>query len=1629
MATRQKELAYFQMLHKDRKDNARVLGKPSMQGVMVGVVDKYSDQAHFIYELLQNADDAGATEVRFCLKKEFLVFAHNGQRDFSISNPKTEAEDTKSGRLGDINAIASVGNSSKQNESATIGKFGVGFKAVFQYTRTPRIYTPTWRFAIEQFIVPTLLESDFDGRRSGETLFVFPFDKPDCPPSQAYEEIAEKLRTLVRPLLFLFRLRKITYSYDSQQGYYKKVQDGEFQTSSLSATRYKLSQKIPGGTILSEKLWLFSRQDDEGRHYSVGFFLDEHGKLRPVNEPAFCFFQTKVQTGLNFIVNAPFLLTDSREGIRAGVPHNIQMINNLASLAADSLVALKSIGKKEGKRLIDDRIVDIIPFDPDLFPDETSKNIVSFLPVYQAIKKIFSKEALLPTKSGYTDHNHAYWGANQQLSELFSDQQLAKIVRNPEAHWVFSSIGRDEALSQNRPLATFLDEITRTYINENTILNGRVIYRDSPSWYSSPEVKERLPGIDAAFIEDQSINWLIRFYKWIADAKSRRTLVPQKPIFLSSDKHAVAAFDKKDNPILFLPTEGIAGYITVNPALIKDKETLRFLKEMGVSTPSLRDYIYNIILPKYKNNSKGIDTIPDFQSFFRYFRECPHDNVEDFLNLIRECEFLRFKSISEPDTVYRGRAATLYFPDEDLKAYFSAKPDTRFLCWEDYQAQVDADDHARLKEFLLRLGVRENPRIIIQTSWPQPEPARLPDSTRSHHWENETIDGLEPFLTSMAQTPTPSESELLWRIMLRIVRQKKKYDTFSLRLTCHYFYYTDQKSYYEASDGRRLRETPWLMSHDGTFHSANELHLEDLAECYDTKSTDAQAFLRFLNVTKRPQGEPPKVEPPKLSPEESKDLEVGRFARENGITQEDLERLARRKKERHNSGGATNGASDAPDEKPNVIRDILAHVAGTATSTPSSSQKPEKKQSQEKLTDQDEFVPKTIDYKKQIFLAQEKSATEIGHLIRLQNLQDQLAKTTKYSCLWYRTLLELELDAQTEICNGKDEIALSFAKVSRDSETKRTLILECPNRAIPPRIEELSDIRVTLYVDCCREALNVIAENVSIKDGTLRVKLADGASLRGIDPASFSRATITVQNPLFLLKALRDAFAQLPLSDDFDLRENLTHAIRFVFGPPGTGKTTTLVREYLIPEMKSEQRILVLAPTNKAADVLTRRLMEHASEEYKDWLIRFGGTDDIGLEDSEIFHARAFKLEKRIIVVTTIARYPYDMFNDCGITRTLHGVNWDVVVVDEASMIPLYAILYLLYSAPHSRFVIAGDPFQIEPIASVAQWKGENIYTFVGLNSFTSPVTVPHKYPIHCLTTQYRSLPAIGKLFSDFAYGGVLTHARTPTDRRPINLGDRFQWLKPLNVVTFPVSSYESIYRARRLNGASNYHVYSALLSFELLRALAHDIATYNPHLNQDHPYRIGLISPYRVQAEIVRNLAIHTGLITTCRSQDVREKTYQSHFSPGINVQVGTVHKFQGDECDILVALFNPPPYISDSNEMFLNKLNIVNVSISRARDNLLLLIPDANTENVGKLIHINTIKKLVHASGSTSFRTAEELERLLFNEEGDFLELHTFVTGHQSVNVYERPEHRYEVRAEDNAIDIQLVPTLPST
>ena len=103
------------------------------------------------------------------------------------------------------------------------------------------------------------------------------------------------------------------------------------------------------------------------------------------------------------------------------------------------------------------------------------------------------------------------------------------------------------------------------------------------------------------------------------------------------------------------------------------------------------------------------------------------------------------------------------------------------------------------------------------------------------------------------------------------------------------------------------------------------------------------------------------------------------------------------------------------------------------------------------------------------------------------------------------------------------------------------------------------------------------------------------------------------------------------------------------------------------------------------------------------------------------------------------------------------------------------------------------------------------------------------------------------------------------------------------------------------------------------------------------------------------------------------------------------------------------------------IHRKNIINVAISRARDTLIVVMPNDQTENVEHLTRVKNVEHLMHASGDFIEYASQDIEQLMFGSR-TYIEDNTFSTSHQSVNVYGLPETYYEIRSEDHALDVQI-------
>jgi len=326
-----------------------------------GIVDLlkglYPDRAHFLYELLQNAEDVGATHVEFNLSKDSLTFVHNGS-PFEYRH---------------VEAITNIGNSTKLKENGCIGKFGIGFKSVFAFTNGPIIQSGEWRFKISDLVIPDDTDKDFDQtiRNNNQTYFRFPFDATEKPAAIAHRQIEEGLIDLEpESLLFLRHIKEVLITIGAKKSYVRK--DSAEQTSGCFMVT--LSKQLEGvGESHSYYLKFENTRKDfqlEIRNkdgspncidlpYGISYKLErksdgmpsEHNKLgdcfsiaEKSSRNTFSYFPAeKEDSHLRFCINAPFATTPDRASF-IDSDDNSRVVELIVKLQCESMDFIKEQG-------------------------------------------------------------------------------------------------------------------------------------------------------------------------------------------------------------------------------------------------------------------------------------------------------------------------------------------------------------------------------------------------------------------------------------------------------------------------------------------------------------------------------------------------------------------------------------------------------------------------------------------------------------------------------------------------------------------------------------------------------------------------------------------------------------------------------------------------------------------------------------------------------------------------------------------------------------------------------------------------------------------------------------------------------------------------------------------------------------------------------------------------------------------------------------------------------------------------------------------------------------------------------------------------------------------------------------
>ena len=375
--------------------------------------DFYPDQAHFVFELLQNAEDAEATEVSFALSTAGCLFKHNGPRLFTEK---------------DVRSITGIHNSTKSKSADTIGKFGVGFKSVFVYTLTPEIRSGDFAFRISRLVMPERIDSKYSDRSF--TRFWFPFNNPKKPKDIAFTEVSAGLRQLAETtLLFLSNISVINWTIeDEQEGSIIRVEhSGEHvevikeSDGSTTATSHFLRFTEPVIGLKNQKIAIAFRLDltkDEAS-FKSNIPLVKQFKISPVDGQVAVFFPAEKETsGLRFHLHAPFMPELSRASIK-DTPVNAPLFEQLASLSVTTLHGLKALG------FLTPDFLGVLPN----CNDQLGKNYVI---IREKITAAFNAQPFTPTFSkGHAPARHLVQ-SKASLKALLTEEDIEFLVNYDE---------------------------------------------------------------------------------------------------------------------------------------------------------------------------------------------------------------------------------------------------------------------------------------------------------------------------------------------------------------------------------------------------------------------------------------------------------------------------------------------------------------------------------------------------------------------------------------------------------------------------------------------------------------------------------------------------------------------------------------------------------------------------------------------------------------------------------------------------------------------------------------------------------------------------------------------------------------------------------------------------------------------------------------------------------------------------------------------------------------------------------------------------------------------------------------------------------------------------------------------
>ena len=791
----------------------------------------YSERTHFIFELIQNAEDAGATELAFELFDDRLEVRHDGR-------PFTEA---------DVRGVCGVGTSEKSGDLTKIGQFGIGFKSVYAYTKSPRIYSAGnnagEHFRIEMYVRPYAVDPLAGGAvhpladgapypladGTPGTLFVFPFDHDTVPAAVAVREIAAALNT-IEPgtLLFLRNISRLRAGGVDVSGSVI-----ERRAAHHTAARRHVTLSTGRGRPDEEWLVWHRQTDDPGhpaepsepgrpaepaqraepaRRVEVAFRVDATGGDRRIaacgRSPLTVFFRTEKETFLGFLIQGPYRTTPARDNVPEHDPSNQALVGRTAGLLAGVLRELRADG------LLTADALGALPLDVGHFPPGSM-----FRPLFDSVREALAAGELIPVADGYRAAADLKLARGAGLDELFGPNQLGALF----------DAGRPLYFA-HRSITPDLTPLLWRYLRDELGV-GEVTPADV------------LAVVTPDFLAAQSDEWITRFYAFLYQSPAlwqaagfpdnEPGAARTRPIIRLEDGRHVAPFDPLGHPAVYLPGASGTSLPTVRRSVAGSAVGRPFLDALNLTEPDVVAEVLEIVLPRYGGlDLAGLDLAQheaDCERVVRALDEATAGQRPRLLDRLQRTAFLIGENAATG--VQRLMPPTaLYQRSKELENYFDGNPDAWFA----------GDGYGPWLVQLREMGVREAVEVRARTPGQLGHVVIVDEFAR----QERGLDGFDPGaeidgLDFALNHPTYARSEYVWNVLLGAHRglvagvvEKAIRPSFA----------DSALENVRSAIGAAAASQAWLPGPDGAFRRPAELSLDDLPPTFTRDETLAHAL-------------------------------------------------------------------------------------------------------------------------------------------------------------------------------------------------------------------------------------------------------------------------------------------------------------------------------------------------------------------------------------------------------------------------------------------------------------------------------------------------------------------------------------------------------------------------------------------------------------------------------------------------------------------------------------------------------------------------------------------------------------------------------------------------------------------